>query len=62
MELSKEDLVFLGKFFFGDKPVKRVSVTYSRNFFSKLRIDLVLEDGSEKFLRVYITRKRILIF
>lgn len=60
--MSKEDLVFLGRFFFGDTPVKTVKVTYHRSFFSKIKIGLVLEDGSEKFLRVYITKKRILIF
>lgn len=62
MELSHEDLVFLGRFFFGDKPVKRVSVSYQQGFFSKIKVACELEDGSEKFLRVYITKKKILIF
>lgn len=62
MELTHDDLVFLGRFFFGDKPIKKVRVVYQRSFFSKIKIGLELEDGSEKWLRVYITKRKVLIF
>jgi hypothetical protein len=62
MDLTHEDLVYLGRFIFGDKPVKKVRVTYHRSFFSKIKIGLELEDGTEKWLRVYITKNKILIF
>jgi hypothetical protein len=61
MEIKKEDLALLSRFF-GSEAIRQVSIEYERRIFSKIKFYVVLEDGSEKCLRVYITKNKILIF
>ncbi|HZY80108.1 MAG TPA: hypothetical protein VFE50_11335 [Cyclobacteriaceae bacterium] len=61
MEIRREDLALLSRFF-GGKAIQSLDVFYERRIFSKIKVRLTMENGAEQVLRIYITTNKIVIF